>query len=166
MYWREHPTGMAAFEKVRYSWLCTSMTGSTALMKSRCFFLRASFALVWHCSEQYFCIPLLTTNSFPQNAHFLVVFILMRFWWFYTRFVYLHRFVNHDALCSTYVNSFRIVTILEDMTASLSSLVHSCQPLSTESAKWQKKLLTFSAVEIRCKFKRKIGNHQISDLKC
>ena len=44
-------------------------------MKSCCRFFLAFSAIVWHSSQQNFCIPFLATNSFPQNLHFLIVFI-------------------------------------------------------------------------------------------
>ena len=48
-------------------------------LETICLVGTASFAFVWHSSQQYFCDPLLGMNSFPQYLHFLTSFIFALF---------------------------------------------------------------------------------------
>ena len=137
---------MAALENVRYSWLAMSITGWTAFKKSCCFFLRWAFAASAQCSEQYLCEPLLQMNSLPQKAHFLVFLNWLLFMWFYNHFHANRHGVNFRQSLTPIVNSFHNVTFFKwgHFLASFplvpqSTVVHSCQPLSTLSTRWQNK---------------------------
>lgn len=85
----------------------------------------------------------------------------------------LHSFCVSPPFCQSWCTMFNLCQLIphrHDSRRYDCIFVFTCSLLST-LVNWvrkvtKKKLFTFSAVEIRCKFKRKIGNHQISDLKC
>ena len=158
---------IAAFEKVRYSWRCISKTGSTALSKSCCRFFFAFFASSAQRTQQYFCIPLLDVNVLPQNAYFLVVFILSLILMFYTLFCVFYREVNGRQLLSSIVNLLNFCDNLRILPSLLSLSVNRCQPLSLKLNFVAKiKPRTFTAIEIRHKIIRKMSKHQKLIAKC
>lgn len=156
---------MVALANVRYFWHWTIAIGSIALNISRfCFFLLC-LALSAHCSQQYFWLPDCGVNSLPQWAKFWFYSLLTMIWDLY--FVtYLHR-------KSLQVNRCQLMTTPCTMLQSASTcsrFVNHCKRSSSRVNRLHKvtkiKLWRFSAVEIRCKNRRKIRNQQTWTLKC
>lgn len=167
MYWREHPMRIAALEKVRYSCCLSPITGSAALRKSSFLFFLSFLASSAQLTEQYFCIPLLDVNVLPQNAHFLVFFILSLILMFYTLFCVFHRGVNGSQLLPLVVNLFNLCDDFRILPSLLSLSVNRCQPLSPDLNFVAKiKPRTFTAIEIRHKIIRKMSKHQKLTVKC
>lgn len=119
---------IAALEKVRYSCCLSPITGSAALRKSSFLFFLSFLASSAQLTEQYFCIPLLDVNVLPQNAHFLVTFILSLILMFLHSFLYIP---SGSERKSTVVIHCQLAWLLLRSSHFVQPFVSVCEPLST-----------------------------------